>query len=98
MGSLNLFQSWKARKKILTKFRDSGAYTAELARSLKDLDLRSSPYLNQFIRHKVIVNNGSDGYYLDERALMQYRMNRTKWGMVILMLILIFFAMVIFKK
>lgn len=78
----------KIKRTIIRKFREGSACTFELARSLDELNLRVTPLLNQMIRKGIIVNTGFRTFYLDEQAVMKNRMSLTKWGMVILMIIL----------
>jgi hypothetical protein len=81
-------------RKILQKFREAGAFTADFAKPLKDLDLRYSPPLNKLIRNRVIVDAGERRYFLDERAMLNYRMKRTKWFFVLVILLLFIFLSV----
>lgn len=78
-------------RKILQKFREAGAFTADFAKPLKDLDLRYSPPVNKLIRHRVIVDAGERRYFLDERAMLNYRMKRTKWIFILVILLLFIF-------
>lgn len=89
MNIESIFSHFIKKRKIIRKFREAGAYTIDFAKSLKDLDLKNSMILIKLKRHGVIVDAGDKNYYLDERALMQYRLKRTKWGMVLLFLILL---------
>ena len=59
---------------ILKRFREAGAFNSQFAKPLKELDLRYSPPLNKLIRHRVIVDAGERKYFLDERAMLNYRM------------------------
>jgi hypothetical protein len=63
-----------------------------MARPLKVLHL-DSPDLRSILRlliHKgIICRLPLEGnYYLDEKKLLQHRMNRVKWGFILLFLIL----------
>jgi hypothetical protein len=78
-------------RKILQKFRQAGAFTPDFAKPLKDLGLGYSPPLNKLIRNRVIVDAGQRNYYLDERAMLHYRMKRTKWIFVLVLIILFIF-------
>lgn len=78
----------RIKRTIIRKFRNGGACSFELAQPLDELDLRVTPILNQMIRKGIIVNTGFGTFYLDEHVVLQRRMGLTKWGMVILMIIL----------
>ena len=82
---------------ILKRFREAGAFNSQFAKPLKELDLRYSPPLNKLIRHRVIVDAGERKYFLDERAMLNYRMKRTKW-VFILVLIIVLIALSIMRR
>lgn len=84
----SIFGNFGLERKIITEFRQSGALSVDLAKSLQDLGLRDSAVLKKLMRYGVIAHAGAKTYFLDERELMKYRMNRVKWGMIILFLIL----------
>ncbi|MCK4944308.1 MAG: hypothetical protein KAS65_12070 [Candidatus Aminicenantes bacterium] len=83
-----IFHQFSKQRHIIGKFRQTGAFSVDLSKSLRDLDLGESVVFKKLVRHGVIVHAGSRTYFLDERQLMKYRMNRVKWGMIILFLIL----------
>jgi len=97
MKENKVFQAFMAQRKILQKFHDEAAYSTDFAKTLSELDMRTSPILKKLIRHSVIVNNGYNQYFLDERARMKYRMKRAKWGMVLMFIILILFVFFVRK-
>ncbi len=84
-------------REVLQRFRKAGAFTADFAKPLQELDLRYSPPLNKLIRNRVIVDAGERNYYLDERAMLHYRLKRTKW-IFVLVIIIVFVVLGIFRK
>jgi hypothetical protein len=84
----SLFGNFALQREIVGKFRQSGALSVDLAKSVQDLGLSETMVLRKLMRHGVIVHAGAKTYFLDERELMKYRMNRVKWGMIVLFLIL----------
>ena len=83
---------------IIRQFRNSAAISLELAKNLKDLGIEFNPLVAKLIRKGIIKNDGGDSYYLDEKSLMVDRMNKAKWGMVILFLILGFIFLYLIKN
>jgi len=86
------------QEKIIRKFREKGACSVELAKSLTDLQVDSSKVAKRLIKNRVIKSGGGNTYFLDERELMKFRLNRVKWGMSILFLILIIILIYLMKK
>jgi len=84
----SIFGNFGLEREIITEFRQSGAVSVDLSKSIQDIGLNDSAVLRKLMRHGVIVHAGAKTYFLDERELMKYRMNRVKWGMIILFLIL----------
>jgi hypothetical protein len=87
---------------IIEKFRELAACNAELAQTLDKLGLNDHRYhnrkkrvLNKLIRQGVIVFAGANTYFLDERMLLNDRLNKMKWGMIGLigMLMLVFYLL-----
>lgn len=83
-----MFQNFVLQREIVGRFRQFGAFSVDLSKSLRDMGLSDSVVFRKLVRYGVIVYAGSQTYFLDERELMKYRMNRVKWGMIILFLIL----------
>jgi len=86
------------QEKIIRKLREKGACSVELAKSLADLQVDSSKVAKRLIKNRVIKSGGGNTYFLDERELMKFRLNRVKWGMSILFLILIIILIYLTKK
>ncbi len=86
------------QKKIICKFREKGACYVDFAKSLDELQVGNSLIVKRLIKKRVIVNAGGDTYFLDERELMNFRLNRVKWGMSALFLILIIIFIYLMKK
>lgn len=86
------------QQKIIRKFREKGACSVELAKSLVELQVDNSQVAERLIKNRVIVSGGGDTYFLDERELMKFRLNRVKWGMSVLFLILIIIFIYLMKK
>ena len=86
------------QKKIIRKFREKGACSVDFAKSLVELQVDNSLIVKRLIKSRVIVSGGGDTYFLDERGLMKFRLNRVKWGMSILFLILIIIFMYLMKR
>ena len=88
----NLINRLKKNQTLLLKFRNNCACSIETAKSFKELDIKRhdyKSYLNLLMGKGIIRRYLSeDRYYLDEKRLMLYKMNRTKWGMVALFCIL----------
>ena len=100
-----LFSAFYYRREIIKRFRQVGATSVHFAKTVMEIEKFAGSWnpmpksaLNHFIRKGVIVHQGHDMFYLDEQKLMQYRMNRVKWAMVILLLLLIFVTIKMFKK
>lgn len=84
-----MLQRLKAEKQVVDRFRREGACSVDLAKPLKELELQLSPAFYKLLRLRVIVHAGSNTYFLDEKQLMQVRLNRVKWAMIVLFLVLI---------
>ena len=87
MGLEAIVAQLRRRRGIIAAFRDHAAESPEMARSLEDLGLRDSMLLRKMMRQQVIRRENRR-YYLDDRGLITHRMNRVKWGMIVLFLIL----------
>ncbi len=83
----------RAKKKVLSGFREKGACSIDLAIQLTEFDREDFPIINELRRKNIIVKVGYDDlYYLDEQKLLENRMGAIKWAMIILIasLILLF--------
>lgn len=85
-------QAFRGRQRLIRKFRDRAAVSPRLARPLKDLqilDHRQRILLRRFSSRGIIKRIPlDDTWYLDEKMLLQYRMNRVKWAFILLFLLL----------
>jgi hypothetical protein len=84
----SILAGWALEREIIGRFRKFAACSVDLAKSLPDLGLSPSPVFNKLLRRGIVVHMGDKTYFLDERALMKNRLNRVKWGVIILLLIL----------
>jgi len=87
MGIESILTRFRRRREIIAAFRDHAAGSPEMARSLQELGLRDSMPLRKLLRQQVLQRE-QRMYYLDERGLIRHRMNRVKWGMIMLFLLL----------
>jgi len=87
MGLEAIVAQLRRRRMIIAAFRAHAAESPEMARSLEELGLRDSMLLRKMMRQQVIRHENRR-YYLDDRGLITHRMNRVKWGMIVLFLIL----------
>lgn len=101
----NIAPNYYLRKKVIQRFREHGACTEEFAKGIADLEGKRENYdpisksaLNTLIRKRIIVRSAGDTYFLDERGLMQARMNFVKWGMILFMLLLIMVFLQVLKR
>lgn len=84
-----IFQRLKAEKRMLEHFRQAGACSVDLARPLSELEIQPSPVFYKLLRAGVIVHAGTNRYFLDEKQRMQLRLNRVKWAMIALFVVII---------
>ena len=66
------------RKRILNAFREADATSADGARTLEELDLRTSWFLRRMQSSEVLVDAGGGRYYLDEAAEERDHARRVK--------------------
>ena len=92
-----MFQHFNEQKHIIKKLRQSGAFSVDLSKTLQDLELSDSVVFRKLVRYGVIVHAGSKSYFLDERQFLKYRMNRVKWGMVVLFAVLLILSVWLFR-
>jgi len=77
------------RKSILEKFRNQSAFNMDLAIKLDNFDRTDFPIINALKRKNIIVKVGfEDLYYLDEKKLLENRLNKTKWAMILLIILI----------
>ena len=82
---------------IIRTFREAGAFSVELSKSLPNMSLGDSAVFKKLIRRGIIVHAGSNSYFLDEKQWLAYRMNRVKWGMIALFAILVILSVWFFR-
>lgn len=78
----------KKEKEILNLFREKGALSVELAKDLREIGEMNRIALSKFVAKGVIERGGGNTFFLNEHALMKYRMERVKWSMIILFALL----------
>ncbi len=87
-----ILSTGKKKREIIKNFRYHAAYSFEMAKSLDELNIDYNTFRFDLIKlsQNGIINKIplEKTYYLDEKKLLQYRMNRVKWGILILFLIL----------
>jgi hypothetical protein len=81
-----VFKRLRAERQVVDRFRQAGACSVDLAKPLAELE---SPVFYKLLRQGVIVHAGSKKYFLDEKQLMQHRLNRVKWAMIVLFLVIL---------
>ena len=76
-------------KLIISQFRQQGALSIELAKELKEIGDVNRSAFNKLCRKGVIESGGGNTYFLSDNGLMKYRMDRVKWAMITLFIMLI---------
>ncbi len=64
------------RKRLVRRFRETGAIDREHAVNLEALGERRSWIFNQMVRHNVFLPAGNDRYFMDERAAVEFLRQR----------------------
>ena len=85
----SISQRLKGEKQVVERFRQYGACSVEMAKPLHELEIHASQALYKLQRLGVIVHAGSNTYFLDDKQLMQVRLNRVKWVMIGLFIIIL---------
>ncbi|MEN8153335.1 MAG: hypothetical protein ABFR75_04875 [Acidobacteriota bacterium] len=75
-------------RNVINRFRESGACSVDLAKPINEVGEINRSVFNKLKRKGVIETAGRDSYFLNEHGLMKFRMNRAKWGMIVLFLLL----------
>lgn len=83
-----LFKKISTERILIKKFRESGACSIDLAKPLDDIGDINKSMFYKLIRKGVIENGDRSKYFLNESELMKYRMDRVKWGMIALFILL----------
>lgn len=80
-------------RRIIRRFENADATSAQNARTLEELNLRHGLILRRLLRKEVVVEASSQRYYLNREHLLNYensRKTRMKAVLVIIAVILIF--------
>ena len=93
LGFKRLVSNVKLERSIIGKFRENAACTVDFAKSFQDVGVSQSAALRKLINRGIIVRGGDRIYFLDERAYLKYRVDRTKYGMMALFVILAMIAL-----
>ncbi len=83
-----LFNKINSEKILIKKFRESDACSIDLAKPIDDIGDISKSMFYKLIRKGVIERGERSKYFLNESGLMKYRMERVKWGMIALFVLL----------
>jgi hypothetical protein len=70
-----LVLAWRIRQTV-SRFREAGVTAPEHAKSLSDLDIRDGKAIKLLRRRGVLVDAGTERYYLDEAAYERWRKRR----------------------
>lgn len=70
-----LVLAWRIRQAV-SRFREAGATAPEHARSLSELGICNGKSIKLLRRRGVLVDAGSERYYLDEAAYERWRKRR----------------------
>jgi hypothetical protein len=65
-----------------------------MAKPFHEIGIENSKVLRRLIRLGIIKSAGHKIYYLDETRLLNYRLNRSKWGFIVLFLFLAIIALI----
>ena len=79
----------KKDKLIISLFRQQGALSIELAKELKVIGEVNKSAFNRLCRKGVIESGGGNTFFLSDHGLMKYRMDRVKWAMITLFIIIL---------
>ncbi|MEN8222063.1 MAG: hypothetical protein ABFR36_02285 [Acidobacteriota bacterium] len=78
----------RREKLIISQFREQGALSIELAKELNEIGEINRSAFNRLYRKGVIEEGGGNTYFLSDNGLMKYRMDRVKWAMILLFILL----------
>jgi len=78
----------RIEKKIISRLRELGALSIELAKGPAEIGEVNRSAFNKLIRKGVIERGGGNSFFLSDHGLMKYRMDRVKWAMIILFMVL----------
>jgi hypothetical protein len=86
-----LIKNYMKRRTIIQKFKHLGAFNMDLAIKLDDFKKEDFSIIKNMRSSGVIVKVGyNDLYYFDEKKLLENRLKKTKWAMILLLAIIIF--------
>lgn len=83
----------RLEKNIIARFRELGAYTIELAKEPNEIGEVNRSVFNKLLRKGVIERGGGNSFYLSDHGLMKYRLDRVKWAMIVLFILLLVILM-----
>jgi hypothetical protein len=82
----NPFKSFFKKREILQKFRELGAFNIDLSITLDLFDKEDFKTINSLRRKNIIAKSGfEDRFFLDEKKLLEDKLNKTKWAMIFLL-------------
>ena len=89
---MGLFQQITAKirieKKIISRFREVGALSIELAKGPAEIGEVNRSAFNKLLGKGVIQRGGGNSFFLSDHGLMKYRLDRVKWAMILLFMVL----------
>lgn len=86
------------RHKYIRTFRKAGAVTPERSIRLYDHGLRKSMIFDRLLSQGIIVQLGSDRYYLDEIRELELKRRRTPLLLIVLMVLLVLIVFLLNAK
>ncbi len=88
----------KEEREIIKRFQIRSAFNVHLSLNIDSINVKNGLALNKLISKGIIVRVTGGAYYLDEQKLMEYNLKSVKWGMSVLLLVLIFIMLFYFYK
>ncbi len=82
-------------RSVISQFRKVGAISVELAKDKSEIGEFNRSVFNKLNRKGVIEAGGGGTFFLNEQVLMKHRLERVKWGMILLFIFLIITVLVI---
>jgi len=98
LGIKRLIENMKLERKIIRKFRDTAACSVDFAKSFQEIGVSQSAVLRKLVSRGVIVRGGDGIYFLDEQAYLKFRLDRTKYGMMALFVLLALIALLYINR
>ena len=84
------------RRKIIQRFRNSGATTPLNAKTLQELNLRGRLIISRMVRRNLLVETQPGKYYLQENLLEEYYRQRRMLLLVVMIILAILVIMDIY--